>query len=312
MEFQPEHILDVKRIDHLFAKGRDHGRGDIDVVGRQGPGEVIEQAGTVAGVHLDDRVDFRAIVIKGDMRGHAKGTFAFLELVAGFDRLAGDDFALQCLLDHVAQARQAVGLEGMPIGVLYPEHGRRKAVLGGIGARVHHIGPHQRQRTSQPREDARMIGQRETGTGRVAILVNRQINCNLILVQIVQKAGKDHMRGDMQPLPIGRIMARGFVLEVLGIPTGQRLAQVALGIRAALFAVEILKPAFHGAAGLAVEGTQERRLPVVPGAGADTANIANGEQEQQVKPLARLHRLGEITHGAGIGNVAFLRHVGHE
>jgi hypothetical protein len=54
------------------------------------------------------------------------------------------------------------------LGVLDPEDGGGEAVLRGVGARVDDIGPDQRQRARQPREDAGMVGQREAGAGGVA------------------------------------------------------------------------------------------------------------------------------------------------
>ena len=76
MEFQPEHVFDVKRIDHLFAIGRDHRACDIDVVVRKRARQIIQQAGAVAGIDLDDRVDLGAFVIKGDMVGTRKAVRA--------------------------------------------------------------------------------------------------------------------------------------------------------------------------------------------------------------------------------------------
>ena len=82
MEFQAEHVLDVEGIHHLFAIGRDHRRGDVDIGGGQRSGEIVEQAGAVAGIDLDDRVNLRSVIVESDMGGPAEGAFAFPELVA--------------------------------------------------------------------------------------------------------------------------------------------------------------------------------------------------------------------------------------
>jgi hypothetical protein len=82
VQFQAEHVLDVEDVHHLRAIGRDDRMGDIDVGRRERLGQIIEQAGPVAGVDLDDRVDLRALVVEGDMRRHVEGPFAFLDLVA--------------------------------------------------------------------------------------------------------------------------------------------------------------------------------------------------------------------------------------
>ena len=144
---QPKHVLHIKRIYNLFAVGRDHGVGDIDVGGSHGAGQIIKQARAVAGVDLDDGVDLGSFVVEGDMGRYLERLFALLDLVARFERVARDNFTAQGLGDHLAQAGQAGGFVGVAVGILYPEGVRHKAVLGGITARVHHIGPHQCQRT---------------------------------------------------------------------------------------------------------------------------------------------------------------------
>ena len=54
-------------------------------------------------------------------------------------------------------------------GVLNPEDGGAEPVLGGVGARIDDIGPHQRQRAGEPREQPRMIGGGKARPRRVAV-----------------------------------------------------------------------------------------------------------------------------------------------
>jgi hypothetical protein len=77
-------------------------------------------------------------------------------------------------------------------------------------------------------------------------------------------------------------------------------------------AVEVLEPGLERGGGRPIEPAQERGLPVVPGGGADAADVADRQDRQKLQPFPRLHRLGEVAHRAGVGDVAFLRHVGHE
>jgi hypothetical protein len=46
--------------------------------------------------------------------------------------------------------------------------------------------------------------------------------------------------------------------------------------------------------------------------GPHAPDVADGQHGQQVQPLPRFHRLGEVAHGARVGDVALLRHVGHQ
>ncbi|CAM4376780.1 hypothetical protein PARU111607_15995 [Palleronia rufa] len=120
------------------------------------------------------------------------------------------------------------------------------------------------------------------------------------------------MRLGAQALPVGRVVASRLGAQVAGLPVGQRLAQPALGLVAAALAVERLQPVLQRRRRLVVEGAQKLRLPAVPGAGPDAADVADGQQRQQVQPLAGPHRLGEVADRARIAQVALLGHVRHQ
>ena len=63
--------------------------------------------------------------------------------------------------------------------------------------------------------------------------------------------------------------------------------------------------------GLEIERPQKLALPAVPDAGADRADVADGEHQEQLQPLHRLHDLGEIEDGAAVGQVARLGDARH-
>ena len=157
-----------------------------------------------------------------------------------------------------------------------------------------------------------MIGQRETGARRIAGGIGMQVDADFVFRQIAQQPGKDFLRLGQQALPVGGVMAPKFGADILCIPADQRLAQLALGLVLPAFAVDMFQPAFQRIGGLPIQPAQQHGLPVVPGAGADTADIADRQHRQQIQPLAGFHRLGEIAYRARIADIALLRHVGHQ
>ena len=64
--------------------------------------------------------------------------------------------------------------------------------------------------------------------------------------------------------------------------------------------------------GLPIERAQQLALPAVPDAGPDRANVADGEHEQHLQPLLRLHDRGERLGRSRVGEIAPLRRVGHD
>ena len=107
-------------------------------------------------------------------------------------------------------------------------------------------------------------------------------------------------------------MPRHLVVERGFVPVGQPFPQGAGRIAHPVFAVHRFKPAFKRVGGLFVKLPQQHGLPVVPGPRPHATDIADGQHGQQVQPFARFHRLGKVAHGAGVADIAFLRHVGHQ
>ena len=64
--------------------------------------------------------------------------------------------------------------------------------------------------------------------------------------------------------------------------------------------------------GLPIESAQELAFPAVPHAGADGADVGNGEGDQHFEPFLRLDDRGQAFGGARVGDVAALRRVGHD
>ena len=128
----------------------------------------------------------------------------------------------------------------------------------------------------------------------------------------MQQVGKDAVGGRRQPLPIGAVVPGRFGTQVFLVPTRQGLAQGPLGFVLAALTVDVLQPVLQRPRSFAVQAAQQFRLPVVPGSGANGADVADGQNRQQVEPLLGLHRLCEIPHRAWIRDIALLRHIRHQ
>ena len=111
--------------------------------------------------------------------------------------------------------------------------------------------------------------------------------------------------------PVGRIELGDIVFEALGRPVLHCLAELVLRDGHALRAVDLGESAGEHRLGLIVKSADELRLPAVPHAGADGADIGGGQDREQLQPLGRLHRRGEILDGLAVRQVARLRHARH-
>ena len=88
-------------------------------------------------------------------------------------------------------------------------------------------------------------------------------------------------------------------------------AQLGLRHRDALGAVDLGEAAGQHRLGLVIERAQELRLPAVPDAGPDRADVGGGQDGEQLHALQRLHHGGEVLDGLAVGQVARLRDRRH-
>ena len=91
---------------------------------------------------------------------------------------------------------------------------------------------------------------------------------------------------------------------VLCRPVGDGGAEGLLRRGDALARGELGVPAGHHRLGLVVERAQQLALPAVPDAGADGADVGDGEHQQQLQALRALHDVGEVADGLGVADVA--------
>ena len=81
-DLRPGEVGHIEGVDHLFAEGRDMGRGDIERKVRQRAGDLREQAGPVEARDLDDGKAVRQRVADVDARLDAEGFRSALRLGA--------------------------------------------------------------------------------------------------------------------------------------------------------------------------------------------------------------------------------------
>ena len=107
-------------------------------------------------------------------------------------------------------------------------------------------------------------------------------------------------------------MPRDIGVDPLGRPVLQLGLEFGLRHGDALGAVDLGEAAGQHRLGLVIERAQQLRLPAVPDAGPDRADVGGGEDGQQLHALERLHHRGEILDGLAVGQVARLRHGRHD
>ncbi len=111
--------------------------------------------------------------------------------------------------------------------------------------------------------------------------------------------------------PIGRIVPRDIAVDLLGRPIGELVAELGLRHRDAARAVDLGEAAGQHRLGLVIERAQELRLPAVPHAGADRADVGGGQDGEELHALERLHDRAEILDRPAVGEVARLRDRRH-
>ncbi len=107
-------------------------------------------------------------------------------------------------------------------------------------------------------------------------------------------------------------MALGVAVELGVGPSRQRSPQRFLRRLHAGLAVDGRMAAAEHDFGFPIEVSQELRLPAVPHAGADRANVGDGERQQHPEALLRLDDRRQRFRCTRIGNVAPLRRVRHD
>ena len=128
----------------------------------------------------------------------------------------------------------------------------------------------------------------------------------------VQEVGVRDLPLRLDLEPVGGIVALGIGVELRVRPARQRAAQRLLGRLDPRLAVDRRMAAAEHDLGLPVERAQELALPAVPDARPDGADVGDGQDQQQLELLLRLHDRRQRFGGARVGEVAALRHVGHD
>ena len=125
------------------------------------------------------------------------------------------------------------------------------------------------------------------------------------------EAGVADLARQLDLEPVGRIVPADIGVELVLGPIGEGVAELGLRRGDALGAVDLGEAAGQHRLGLVIQRAQQLRLPAVPDAGADAANVGGGQDRQQLHLLDRLHHGGEFLDGPAVRQVARLRHRRH-
>ena len=219
------------------------------------------------------------------------------------------DASLQRLLDQRGDALAAphlvlVGVEGAA-----DDDGiERAAVGGGEDLRVDDVGVAGRAGAGDDGEEARMVGREHGQLGRALECHRPDLEGELqaSAVGAAHELGVAHLPLLVDAQPIGGIVevenALALRLRPVREPSGQRGARLGEPLRVRGGA----EAAGQDRLGLVIERAQQLALPAVPDARPDRADVADGEDEEQLQPLRRLHDLRKIHDRAAVGEVARL------
>ncbi len=225
------------------------------------------------------------------------------------DDLGHPDGARQRLLDQVADAAGAAQFVGLVVELAVDEDGiERAAVGGGEDLGVDDVAAGGGAGAGDDRQQPGMVGGEDGDLGDALEGMGGGGGGERApgLVGIADERGVGELVGQIDAQPVGRIVA----LEVGGAlarrPVGERLGEFGLGRGNALVAADLAVAAGDHGLGLVVERAQELALPAVPDAGSDRLDVGDGEHQQHLQALHRLHDGGEIEDGLAVVEVARL------
>ncbi len=222
------------------------------------------------------------------------------------------DFARQHLADRFLKAGQAARLgDGAAGRVLHPEHVERHAVAGGEDFRIDNVHAEHRAGTGEAREEAGMILRVERQLRHVAVGLGLGGDGEGRVLRAFDQMRVADLRPGVEREPVAVGMAREIAVPGGFRPVAEMRGQGLLRLGDARLAVDRVIATLQHGLGFEIELAQQLRLPAVPDAGADGLDVDDGQDKEHFQPLGTLHQIGEVAHGARIGDVAALGDVGH-
>ena len=281
-------------------------------------GQARQQRRPVDALDLDHRETVRQRVVDLDGGFDGEGAERPRPLPGRLDGRKAH-LAAQHVLDQPADPPRPPQFVGIVVELAFDLDDVERAAVGGgedvravdRGARARTGGRDHRQKARMVLRQDRDLGHRLEGVGahRARQLLAFGIGGadEFGVAELIVRIDRQQIIVVMQP-QIGVALLGRPVGEALGEALGERGALV----RGAALAAGLGKTAGQRQFGLGIEGAQELALPAVPDARADPANVAHGQDEQQLEPLDRLDAGDEVLDRLAVGQVARLRRHAHQ
>ena len=175
---------------------------------------------------------------------------------------------------------------------------RHDVSAGDVGAGGRAGAGEQGQQPRMVGGEDRQLGDGREGVGRVSLatcgLRARRCAANLACSTAFSRRSQ----------PVVGVVAIDIALDLGLRPVGEVCAECRLRGLDPVARADLRVAAGNDRLGLVVERAQELALPAVPDAGPDSADVGNGEHQQQLQTLGALHDVGEVADGLGIADVA--------
>ena len=133
----------------------------------------------------------------------------------------------------------------------------------------------------------------------------------VFLVRGPHQTGVEFQLVRIESQPVAVVMARERAAARVFREVGEPLLERAFGVLDARAPRRRGVAAGHQGFGFEIEFAQELRLPAIPDARADGADVGRGEDQQHPQAFGRLHHMDEVLDGLRIGDIAFLGRVAH-
>ena len=224
----------------------------------------------------------RPLVVDDDRGLEGEGLDAALGGRARSHRVGQPQFAAQRLLDRIGDAIGAPLLVLVALEFARQRNGVERApVGGGEYLRVDDIGAGHGAGAGDDRQQPGVVGRQHGQFGHVAAVVADGGGKRLFGI-----LGRAHEIGVLDLVrqidlePIGCVVLGDIALQPIRRPILHRLAEFGLRHGDALGAVDFREAAGEHWLGLVIKGAQQLRLPAIPHAGTDRADIGGREDRQ--------------------------------
>ena len=293
------------------------GAGDLQAEPGQRRGDIVEEPRAVAAVDLDHRVVGAGLVVHQHARRHLEDAGAAGQAAAAHDlQFPGRvQPSRQRVLDALPKPFQAFRIvERAAAGVLDGEGVQCHAVGEGEDLGIDDGGGAKGHGPGDAGEETRVVGgvndDFRDRAGRIDVGFDMQLQSAAF--RLAHQVGVADVGIGVEAQPVIRVAPPDVFLDFRRVPAGKPVAQGRLGVFHAGGAALGGDVAGHLFLGAPVEFPQQRRLPAVPDAGPDGADVGHGQDQQQPQPFRGLDRGDEVADRFQVVDIALERRRAHQ